>query len=233
MSRLRADSQGLQPGCLSRTGSSPSQSSDTNLSTTPRPATLLNCYTQNPRSKEDSFLSPPDIIVGTPLSRINVTDARNQGHHNLELQLAIGSPRDSGTERNLGNDMDHNTTKCTYTGQETVGPPDVMSVAIAENAYANEVRRESRKEVEEAEREFESARRMRQQAQAELEKARVMKEMARKEIDSAILMITCHTCKQRFIQSSDCHQHHHRRDLLSATGEINGLSAMKEGGQTS
>ncbi|OWM62661.1 zinc finger protein SHOOT GRAVITROPISM 5-like [Punica granatum] len=237
MSRLRADdSQGLQPACLSQTASSPSPSSDTNLSTTPRPGSRLNCYMLNPCNKDESCPSPPDIIIlGTPLSRNSNSDPEFQHYHNLELQLSIGSSSDTRPKRNQGfhanfpeNEKNDNANK-SYNSMkhEMVGLPDVLRLALAEKAYAEDARRESRREVEEAEREFASARRMRQQAQAELDRARAMKESARKQIDSAILMITCHACKQQFLQGRDCHHDH--RALGMAIDGINSSSAITEG----
>lgn len=68
---------------------------------------------------------------------------------------------------------------------------------MAEKAYADEARQAARWQIEQAERELASAKRMRQQAQAELEKAHALKEHARKKMSSAILQITCQVCKQK------------------------------------
>ncbi|KAK4778672.1 hypothetical protein SAY86_006200 [Trapa natans] len=231
MSRVRADSQGLHPPCLSRTASSPSRSSETHLSTAPRPETLLNCHPPQPASNKDGLLPSHEdhIIVGTPLSAINY-GSNSQPRHplNLDLQLAIGSPGGARTgmthavslENDTNNNGDHNNMR---QGQ-AVSPPDILSVAISEKEYANRMRIESSRELAEAEREFASAKRMRQQAQAELEKAMLMKEITMKQVDSGMLTMTCQSCKQCFFQPE--HQHHHG-DLLAAINGTSGVSAMR------
>ncbi|KAK4750830.1 hypothetical protein SAY87_004312 [Trapa incisa] len=235
MNRLRADSQGLQPPCLSRTASSPSRSSETH-STTPRAATLLNCCPSIPANSKDYRLPihEDNIIVGTPLSAINYgSNSQRQDLHNLDLQLAIGSSGGARIGMNcssyaisLDNHMNHNGdhNRSTTRQGQAVGPSDILSMAIAEKEYAKRLRMESSRELEEAEREIASAKMMRQQAQAELEKAMVMKEIARKQIDSAMLMMTCQSCKQRLIQPE---QHHYHRDLFASINGSSGVSAMR------
>ncbi|KAH0727942.1 hypothetical protein KY284_003807 [Solanum tuberosum] len=69
-------------------------------------------------------------------------------------------------------------------------------------AYAEEARRNAKREMEYAEREFENAKRIRQQAQGEIERAKKLKEEAIKRISSSILEITCHACKNKFQQNA-------------------------------
>lgn len=69
---------------------------------------------------------------------------------------------------------------------------------MAEKAYAEEARKQAKRQIELAEQEFSNAKRIRQQAQAELDKAYALKEHAMKQINSTILQITCHSCKQQF-----------------------------------
>ncbi|VVA19583.1 PREDICTED: SHOOT GRAVITROPISM [Prunus dulcis] len=76
-----------------------------------------------------------------------------------------------------------------------------LRLAMAEKAYAEEARRQAEHQIELAEKEFANAKRIRQQAQAELDKAQALKEQAIKKVNSTILQITCHACKQQFIQA--------------------------------
>lgn len=71
-----------------------------------------------------------------------------------------------------------------------------------EKAYAEEARREAKRQIEIAEVEFANAKRIRQQAQAELEKSQLLKEQATKKISSTMLQITCQACKQQFHAST-------------------------------
>ncbi|KAL2929450.1 Protein SHOOT GRAVITROPISM 5 [Bienertia sinuspersici] len=73
-----------------------------------------------------------------------------------------------------------------------------LRLAMAEKAYAEDARKEAKRQVELAEREFANAKRIRQQAQAELDKAEALKQHAMKQISSTLLQITCHACKQHF-----------------------------------
>ncbi|KAL6295309.1 hypothetical protein ACE6H2_003451 [Prunus campanulata] len=77
-----------------------------------------------------------------------------------------------------------------------------LKLAMAEKAYAEDARREAKRQIEMAELEFANAKRMRQQALAEMEKAQFLKEQAMKKISSAILQITCQACKQHFHASA-------------------------------
>lgn len=73
-----------------------------------------------------------------------------------------------------------------------------LRIAMAEKAYAEEARKQAKRQIELAEQEFTNAKRIRQQAQAELDKAYSLKEHAMKQINSTMLQITCHGCKQQF-----------------------------------
>ncbi|XP_050371846.1 zinc finger protein SHOOT GRAVITROPISM 5-like [Argentina anserina] len=73
-----------------------------------------------------------------------------------------------------------------------------LKLAMSEKAYAEEARREAKRQIEMAEVEFENAKRIRQQAQAELQKAQLLKDQSSKKISSAIMQITCPSCKQHF-----------------------------------
>lgn len=82
------------------------------------------------------------------------------------------------------------------------GHHEVLNLVMAEKAYAEEARRNAKREMEYAEREFENAKRIRQQAQGEIERAKKLKEEAIKRISSSILEITCHACKNEFQQNA-------------------------------
>ncbi|KAI3752385.1 hypothetical protein L2E82_24391 [Cichorium intybus] len=73
-----------------------------------------------------------------------------------------------------------------------------MKMALAEQAFAEDARQLTKKQIEMAEMEFENAKRIRQQAQVELERAKILREQATKKISSTMLEITCYSCRQRF-----------------------------------
>ncbi|KAK4768474.1 hypothetical protein SAY87_003615 [Trapa incisa] len=166
----------------SHTGSTWIPSSDTYTNS----RSLLNYFSlHNSHTVEDSFPSFPAIIASTPLSRSNhhrkYQENNHHHHHNLDLQFSMGS------WENNANPSD-----------EKVSLPDIVMNEMAENqkaAYAEKARKESRREVEVAERELARTRRMRVQVQTELERSMAMKESAKAQIDSAILMLTCQACR--------------------------------------
>lgn len=149
MSRLRPDLQGPPTMSLSQTASSPSPSSNTYPSGTPRPGSLLNCCLRNPHNKEDCLPCFHDVIVGTPLSRSNYSNAQDHRSYNLDLQLSIGSPANARPERKNAthenfpeNDMNYNRNKSSGTGREKVGLLDILSMRMVKKAYGEEARRE-------------------------------------------------------------------------------------------
>lgn len=73
---------------------------------------------------------------------------------------------------------------------------------MTEKAYAEEARREAKRQIEIAELEFTNAKRIRQNAQDELEKAQLLKDQATKKISSIMLEITCQGCKKKFNAST-------------------------------
>uniref|UniRef100_A0A5B7AEB7 Putative C2H2-like zinc finger protein n=1 Tax=Davidia involucrata TaxID=16924 RepID=A0A5B7AEB7_DAVIN len=173
----RPEVQALQPVCSSRTASSTSPSSDTNLSIAPLP-----------RLAEPSFLgrnnsSPDEHNLELQLLPSSNNRYENQATH---LKLSIGP------ERNI------NATETTTLARLREGASEQLKLAMAEKAFAEEARQQAKKQIELAELEFANAKRIRQQAQAELEKAQILKEQATKNITSSILHITCHACKHQF-----------------------------------
>lgn len=205
MGRVRPESQAaLQPGvCLSRTTSSPSQSSETNFSATPWSSLMLHQKqtpmhhsmlfhpTNNNNSPTNSqynkfelrlLTTPPNV----PNNRNN-TDLDNDDHdHSTQLNLSIGSSEYSESSKESGKEDTR----------------EQMKLAMTEKAYAEKARQEAKWQIEMAEQEFANAKRIRQQALAEVNKARALKDEAIKQINSTILEITCHACKQRFQASA-------------------------------
>ncbi|KAF8008482.1 hypothetical protein BT93_K2223 [Corymbia citriodora subsp. variegata] len=205
MGRLGSDSHNnnLQPPCLSRTASSPSPSSDTNLNTPSWPTTRALAMPKP--AKDANIFSNP--IVNKPSSKKDHHD----DFHNLELQLSTSSNptetisanrpnRDEKFPPHLQLSMSSSCADCACE-RNGDGSRDQLThqlrMALAEKAYADEARQAARRQIEQAEREFANAKRMRQQAQAELDKAHALKEHARKKMSSAILQITCQVCKQK------------------------------------
>lgn len=174
--RMRPDLQILQPtaACSSRTASSTSPSSDTNF---PK-------LTIMPLPNTNSDHQQHNLELGL-LPSITSTSHHDDHHENQEphLKLSIGSSSQILTT----------TPKNGY---------EVLNLAMAEKAYAEEARRHAKREMEFAEMEFANAKRIRQQAQGEIERAKKLKEEAIKRISSSILEITCHACKNKFQENA-------------------------------
>ncbi|XP_059304234.1 zinc finger protein SHOOT GRAVITROPISM 5-like [Lycium ferocissimum] len=199
MGRLRSESQSLHPPCLSRTASSPSPSSDTNLSTAPWSSTLLKNLSSanNPNiilnSKKQHNLELQLLTTTTssssPAFDVSVSSKRNEDHSTYNLQLSIGS-NESSENANDKRNSDALRLKDEATEQ--------LRLAMSEKAYAEEARQQAKRQIELAEQEFANAKRIRQQAQVELDRANALKEHAIKQINSTLSQITCHSCKQKF-----------------------------------
>ncbi|XP_054801912.1 zinc finger protein SHOOT GRAVITROPISM 5-like [Prosopis cineraria] len=219
MGRLRSEAaQPLQPACLSRTASSPSPSSETNFSAgpawppppglmipkpTPEPTFFQNnnpiiadktsCKTNNQNSNK---LYPNlDLQLSTATPNTDVVVARDETH-STQLQLSIGSSDVSDKNESNKNSSPKESSN------SSDKPPGAVAALMVEKAYAEEARKEAKRQMEAAEQEFANARRIRQQAQAELDKAYALKEQAIKQINSTMLQITCHACKQQFQQQA-------------------------------
>ncbi|GFY95355.1 indeterminate(ID)-domain 14 [Actinidia rufa] len=191
MGRLRSESQSLQqPACLSRTASSPSPSSDNNNFnhtlpwTFPKPTT--DHHNSNIASKNTSRYHNLELQLLTTTTSSSTPQHMNpkqdDENYSTQLQLSIGSSSDLVMSERNNYRVDQFDT----------------DNAMAEKGYAEEVRREAKRQIELAEQEFANAKRIRQQAQAELDKAKALKDHATKQISSTILQITCHACKQQF-----------------------------------
>ncbi|KAK4380568.1 hypothetical protein RND71_002430 [Anisodus tanguticus] len=194
--RIRPDLQTLQPttaaNCSSRTASSTSPSSDTNL---PK-LTLMSLPNTNSDQTHNLELGLLPSIISTS------DDHENQEPH---LKLSIGSSSQS-------------TPKNGHWENE------VLNLVMAEKTYAEEARRQAKRQMEYAEMEFGNAKRIRQQAQAEIERATNLKEEATKRISSSILEITCHACKNKFQQNApiDIESSPAMSYMYSATTEAEG-----------
>ncbi|KAA0036036.1 protein SHOOT GRAVITROPISM 5-like [Cucumis melo var. makuwa] len=208
MGHLRQEPQ-VQPACLSRTASSPSPSSDTNFSSTPAPSNNWPALVTAPPT-----LKPVDAIFLTPTGDSN---NNNNNDHNLDLKLSTASNGVKGRNNNNSNkgsstklelsmgSFDFEDEKKKMLKLDDGGAGDVreeareeLRVAMAEKAYAEEARKQAKRQIEMAEEEFGNAKRMRQQAQAELDKATALKQAAIKQINSTILEITCQACQKQF-----------------------------------
>ncbi|CAI9113256.1 OLC1v1013829C1 [Oldenlandia corymbosa var. corymbosa] len=246
MGRIRSESNSLQPtptACLSRTASSPSPSSDTNLSASPWPV-LMASATKKPMlssssSMDPKFLNYPSVDSSSNNNKTLISPNKNSHlPHNLELQLLTtnsSSPSlDISISKKVDDQQDHsamlqlsigssdfsdksdhmetaNVSRSSEISNEKSHNNNVsnmeevreqLGMAMAEKAYAEEARRQAKRQIELAEQEFANAKRIRQQAQAELEKALALKEQATKQINATISQITCHACKDKFQASA-------------------------------
>ncbi|CAN4085398.1 unnamed protein product [Withania somnifera] len=211
MGRLRSESQSLHPPCLSRTASStPSPSSDTNLSTTPWSNSLLKklssaaTHHANPNIIKSSTkqhnlelqLLTTTTSSSSPAFDVSVSSKPNKDHSTYNLQLSIGSSDFNESSENANDKRSSDTLRLKDEATEQ------LRLAMKEKAYAQEARQQAKRQIELAEQEFANAKRIRQQAQAELDKANALKEHAIKQINSILSQITCHSCKQKFQSST-------------------------------
>ncbi|KAI4352061.1 hypothetical protein L6164_006347 [Bauhinia variegata] len=214
--------------CLSRTASSPSPSSETNFSTGPWPGLVMPKPAAEPSflnnnhnpsaetsSKNKKKLFPnlelqlSTITTSNAIETIAASSPKIGETHSTQLQLSIGSSEIS--EKNESNNR--NSPKESSNSSEKPGgggggaaaamrlqeqAREHLRIAMAEKAYAEEARKQAKRQIELAEQEFSNAKRIRQKAQAELDKAYALKEHAIKQINSTMLQITCHACKQQF-----------------------------------
>ncbi|PWA44902.1 C2H2-like zinc finger protein [Artemisia annua] len=171
--RVHPDLPAFQQACSSRTASSTSPSSDTNLSNIPSLQHRI----------------PQLVPQETPFAQTQDTHTQN----NLELQLL---PSSAFYEQN--NDSVTNLKLSIGSGISFNKEEERMKMAIAEKEFADEARQQAKRQIETAELEFANAKRIRKQAQAELERAKLLRDQATKKISSTMLEITCHSCRQQF-----------------------------------
>jgi hypothetical protein len=204
----------MQPACSSRTASSTSPSSEANFSIS-APLQGLPVLPKPP----DKPSSTPTLLTN---SDIHNKPSTSHHHHNLELQLlspssikpqeekqsskeiqnyetthlklSIGSNNESEKQRNYTSTLEVARLK-EFTNEE-------LKLAMSEKVYAEEARKEAKRQIEIAEVEFENAKRIRKQAQDELGKAEALRKQAVKKISNTVMEITCQACKQQFQSST-------------------------------
>ncbi|XP_073296693.1 protein indeterminate-domain 14-like [Primulina huaijiensis] len=221
MGQLRSESHPLPPplvaACLSGTASSPSPSSDTNLSVAPRHGSSAL-----PRQIDPIFFSSfADTSCGGTASRypnleLQLLSKKLDEYQSTQLQLSIGSSEMGGRTDTRTTVNYHRSsprgiiTTCEKQPFSAAGiaaeslkefTQEQLRMAMAEKAYADEARQEAKRQIELAEQQFSEAKRIRQQAIMELEKAQALKEHATEQVNSIMQQITCNSCKQKFQQS--------------------------------
>ncbi|XP_044465569.1 zinc finger protein SHOOT GRAVITROPISM 5-like [Mangifera indica] len=229
MGRLRPEPQALQPACLSRTASSPSPSSDNNLSTSPWPNLMvpkptMEAILKSPLKKNANYYHNLELQLLTTSNslEVSVSPKNIDDNHSTQLQLSIGSSdfsdhKNGGKMANSPRESTTNNEKQSTTVQASrvkEQAREELRMAMAEKAYAEEAREAAKRQIELAEQEFANAKRIRQQAQTQLEKAQTLKEHAIKQINSTMLNITCHNCQQQF-QTRLPPDHHEKTFPLS------------------
>ncbi|RDX92912.1 Protein SHOOT GRAVITROPISM 5 [Mucuna pruriens] len=141
--------------------------------------------------------------IANPIDATSLSPKRDHHeNHSTHLQLSIGSSDMSeknesnrNSSENSNNDQKQSNMALLRVQEQA---REHLRIAMAEKAYAEEARKQAKRQIELAEQEFTNAKRIRQQAQAELDKAYALKEHAMKQINSTMLQITCHACKQQF-----------------------------------
>ena len=160
----------------------------------------LSTPTTTTNNNSSNVANPIDAAISTSLS----PKGDHHENHSTHLQLSIGSSDVS--EKNESNRNSSEKSSNSNNGKQSnmallrvqEQAREHLRIAMAEKAYAEEARKQAKRQIELAEQEFTNAKRIRQQAQAELDKAYALKEHAMKQINSTMLQITCHACKQQF-----------------------------------
>ncbi|MED6174388.1 hypothetical protein PIB30_068571 [Stylosanthes scabra] len=197
----RPEMQPLQPACSSRTASSTSPSSDANFTLPPS----LHQGLPLPKPPDQPPQPSSDILhsnSNTHNLELQLLPSSINSHQNQEtrLRLAIGSCGGAVNGRGIEEERNNNVLEVARL-KECAG--EEIKLAMAEKAYAEEARREAKRQTEIAELEFENAKRIRKQAQAELGKAEALRKQAIKKMTSTLMEITCHACKQNFHSSNN------------------------------
>lgn len=225
----RPELQALQPACSSRTASSASPSSEANFSIAPplqglpvlpkpaeQPATAVLLMSEIHNNKSTTSHNLELQLLPSSINsqekhnpkenyglKLSIGSCRNDTGNNEPAERACSEAHRSPPERNNNNNnnnvSDYSTLEVARL-QEFAG--EELKLAIAEKAYAEEARREAKRQIEIAELEFENAKRIRKQAQAELSRAEELRKQAIKKIGSTVMEIACHTCKQQFQSST-------------------------------
>ncbi|KAF5737784.1 C2H2-like zinc finger protein [Tripterygium wilfordii] len=190
--------QALQPACTSRAASSTSPSSEANFHIAPLPSRAIP-KTTHEQNNSNAASTSEDVQRkrNLELQLLPSSNASSDENFATNLKLSIGSSSEKGG-MNKSN-LDKDAIECTI---EVTRLKDFASeqlkLAVAEKAYAEQARQETKRQIEMAELEFANAKRIRQQAQAEVEKAHLLRDQATKKISSTIMQITCQSCKNQF-----------------------------------
>ncbi|GMI83454.1 INDETERMINATE(ID)-DOMAIN 15, SHOOT GRAVITROPISM 5, ARABIDOPSIS THALIANA INDETERMINATE(ID)-DOMAIN 15 [Hibiscus trionum] len=191
--RVRPESQVAghpQPPYAAPAVPSTSPLSDINFSIAPKTATPLLGLPM-PRSTEPVFL----------YSLASTANSDHRHHRGLELQLLPSTS--THLKLSIGSSDGFEKTEANKLSNATGTAFDALKeLAMSEKAYAERAREEAKRQVEIAELEFSSAKRIRQQAQGELERAQVLKVEAVKKINAITMQITCQACKHQFQTST-------------------------------
>ena len=209
-SRARADGQGSQTVCHSRTASSPSPSGDTKFTgaawkslripLSPAIFSLHHDQSKHPTSeyihKRRSQGPELQLLPSIPSNGVfcvspSAPSPDSDDTHDTQLQLSIGSCTGAADEKSIA-------AASAASIDEPAIAHDQFRIAMVERAMADEARQQAVRQIELAEQEFANAKRIRQQAQAELNKAHLLRDHAIKQINSTLLHITCQSCKQHF-----------------------------------
>ncbi|CAL5213929.1 unnamed protein product [Lathyrus oleraceus] len=189
----------IQPACSSRTASSTSPSSEANFSVS-APLQGLPIILPKPFDKPStSHQHNLELQLLLPSSTNPRAEKQNPNHQNYEtthLKLSIGSNNESEKQRNSISTSTLEVTRLKEYNTEE------LKLAMAEKSYAEEARKEAKRQIEIAEVEFENAKRIRKQAQDELGKAEALRKQAVKKISNTVMEITCQACKQQFQSST-------------------------------
>lgn len=159
-----------------------------------------NLQTLQPTAACSSSTSPSS---DTNLPKLTIMPLPNSTNSDHNLELGLRSTSDH--HENIIIQEPHLKLSIGSSSSPKIGHGEnheVLNLAMAEKAYAEEARRNAKREMEFAEMEFVNAKRIRQQAQGEIERAKKLKEEAIKRISSSILEITCYACKNKFQQNA-------------------------------
>ncbi|KAM1064841.1 hypothetical protein ACFX15_019912 [Malus domestica] len=157
-----------------------------------------NAHTSSPPNLDESHATNLKLSIGSPSSDQLANEKNESSKYNSssDIKRRRSSP---GNEKNVNNASAVGGVGSTSElARLKEFASEELKLAVAEKSYAEDARREAKRQIEMAEIEFANAKRIRQQAQAEVEKALLLKEQATKRISSAILQVTCQACKQHF-----------------------------------
>lgn len=193
----------MQPACSSRTASSTSPSSEANFSVSAPlqglPVILPKPF-DKPSTSHQHNLELQLLLPSSTNPRAEKQKLNNQNYETTHLKLSIGSNTNNESEKQR-NSISTTSTTLEVTRLKEYNTEE-LKMAMAEKGYAEEARKEAKRQIEIAEVEFENAKRIRKQAQDELGKAEALRKQAVKKISNTVMEITCQACKQNFQSST-------------------------------